>query len=465
MRVIHLVSAVLLLSGAWSSVLRAQLTGSTGDDQPHSNLQPSRGVNYIIRTEENAPFDDLGEIRLFAGDYAPLGWEFAQGQLVTLSQHTALFSKLGFQYGGNGTSNFALPDLRDRLAMHRGTGMGLTPRDIGSVVGAASSSLNIAQMPAHSHTLPVTPGPTSMTGGGNPMPIMQPTQAINYVAVTLGNPIGMSQPAEPFQGQIKMTGGFLPPSYGEQADGQVLPILGNEALHDVIGNRYGGDGTTTFGLPDLRGRVPIHEGSGPGLTDRALGQAVGAESITLSEAQLSEHAHTAPPPDNITGSTGGGASYANMQPSLTLNYIIATQGIFPPRDPPGSGTSDTYLGEITLFAGATPPPGWSFCDGQVLSISSNIPLFQLVQFNFGGNGTSNFALPDLRGRAVKGVGPFTGIGLIEGAEAITLSTTQLPSHSHAVPEPAAIFTAGAIAAAGASMRRARHRCGKSASVA
>lgn len=93
----------------------------------------------------------IGELRLFAGNFAPRGWAFCEGQLLPISQNTALFSLLGITYGGNGTSNFALPDLRDRVPIGQGHGPGLSDRGLGDTGGAAEVRLSAAQLPAHTH--------------------------------------------------------------------------------------------------------------------------------------------------------------------------------------------------------------------------------------------------------------------------------------------------------------------------
>ena len=95
----------------------------------------------------------VGEIRIFAGTFAPTGWALCNGQILAISQNTALFSLLGTTYGGNGTTTFALPNLQGRAPMHWGTGPGLTPRSLGEVGGAATVTLLSTQMPAHTHTM------------------------------------------------------------------------------------------------------------------------------------------------------------------------------------------------------------------------------------------------------------------------------------------------------------------------
>jgi microcystin-dependent protein len=105
----------------------------------------------------------IAEIRIFAGNFAPNGWAFCNGQLFPISQNTALFSLLGTTYGGNGTTNFALPDLRGCSPMHQGQGPGLTNRTLGEQGGEETVTLNVGQLPAHSHPLTASTGASTNT--------------------------------------------------------------------------------------------------------------------------------------------------------------------------------------------------------------------------------------------------------------------------------------------------------------
>lgn len=162
----------------------------------------------------------------------------------------------------------------------------------------------------------------------------------------------------PYIGEIRMFGGNFPPLGWMFCAGQVLAISEYETLFNLIGTTYGGDGQTTFALPDLQGRIPIHQGNGYTLAQRG-----GAESVTLSQAQLPSHSHPlsasmnsvssagtpadatantgstllyAPPvgavPDasmSPSGADGGGQPHENMAPYLCVNFIISLFGIFP----------------------------------------------------------------------------------------------------------------------------------------
>lgn len=103
----------------------------------------------------------VGEIRMFAGNFPPVGWAFCNGQLVPISQNTALFSLLGTNYGGDGRSNFALPNLQGSMPMGAGNGPGLTPRQVGETAGAATHTLLPAEIPQHSHAVQTAASPDS----------------------------------------------------------------------------------------------------------------------------------------------------------------------------------------------------------------------------------------------------------------------------------------------------------------
>ena len=176
-----------------------------------------------------------------------------------------------------------------------------------------------------------------------------------------------AQATDPFLGQI-MCGAFnFPPKGWARLDGQILSISQNTALFALLGTNFGGNGQTTFALPDLRGRVLIHDGTGPGLTSHTLGEDGGAEQVTLSSAQLPAHSHLvtplgsnadatqqspadgvwptkarttlyAPGPGGVamspivTSPTGQNAPVPTVPPYLVINCFIAVTGIFPSRN-------------------------------------------------------------------------------------------------------------------------------------
>jgi microcystin-dependent protein len=474
--------------GALPQVALAQsLTGQTGGGQPFDNGQPALVLNYIIALEGVFPSRNdpvavpspgieptagggepfLGEVIVFAGNFAPRGWAFAQGQLLPIADNTALFALLGTTYGGDGQTTFALPDLRGRTAVGQGAGAGLTARQLGEPVGAEQVNLTEVQMPTHAHSVPGSIDPTGDSGGGLPHDTMQPSLAMNYAVPLQGiylsrnDAVGATQDgvvvagfSEPYLGAAGLFAfGFAPRGYA-LADGRLLPIAENTALFSLLGTTYGGNGQTTFALPDLRGRTALSEGNGPGLTPRTLGESLGVEAQSLLIGQLPSHDHTLPGAAATTGDTGGNLPVNAMQPSLTLNYIIALEGIFPSRNDPAAGAptdigplvagAEPFLGEIELFAGNFAPRGWALAQGQILPIDQNTALFSLLGTTYGGDGQTTFALPDLRGRTIIGAGTGPGLttrnlGDVVGVEQVMLSIDQMPAHRHTVvPEPATV---------------------------
>ena len=179
--------------------------------------------------------------------------------------------------------------------------------------------------------------------------------------------------SDQFAGEIRMFAGSYAPTGWHLCDGSVLPIQNNELLYTLLGKSYGGDGTTTFGIPDLRGRLPIGQGTGQGLTARPLAQTGGASTVTLTTVQIPGHTHTLmastalstsgsasntvlaqsinssgganqdahylapnapvsgsfPMAGDAIGSTGGSQPHENRMLSGCVNFIIAFEGSFP----------------------------------------------------------------------------------------------------------------------------------------
>lgn len=178
--------------------------------------------------------------------------------------------------------------------------------------------------------------------------------------------------ADAYIGEIRMFAGNFAPYGWALCNGQLLPITQNTALYSILGVQYGGDGKTTFALPNLNGRAPMHQGNGAGLTPRTVGEQTGSSTVTLLQNEIPAHTHppqavnspgstgTAPgnywaqapktgrpgsqtqkplyesQPNvamnpNALGVSGGSQPHNNMQPYLTQNFIICLRGEFPPR--------------------------------------------------------------------------------------------------------------------------------------
>lgn len=173
--------------------------------------------------------------------------------------------------------------------------------------------------------------------------------------------------ADPFVAEIRIFGFNFAPRGWAFCNGQLLPISQNTALFSLLGTTYGGDGKSTFALPDLQGATPMGSGQGPGLSDRFLGEQSGSQNVTLLQSEMPAHSHqlgaqnvplggvvsangntlnraggggTPYGSANLTlanmapqtlSITGGSQPHNNLQPYLTMNFCIAMQGIFPPR--------------------------------------------------------------------------------------------------------------------------------------
>lgn len=134
-------------------------------------------------------------------------------------------------------------------------------------------------------------------------------------------------------GEIRMFAGNFAPRSWAKCEGQLLPISSNQALFSILGTTYGGDGRTTFALPDMRGRVALGPGTGPGLPNVRLGQKAGNLQSPLKTTKIATHQHRA---DGNTAVSASGVTTASAastaQPSIAVNFIICTQGIFPSRN-------------------------------------------------------------------------------------------------------------------------------------
>jgi microcystin-dependent protein len=209
----------------------------------------------------------LGEIRWVGFNFAPVGWAKCDGQLLPISQNTALFALLGTTYGGNGQTTFALPDFRSRTIVHNGQGPGLSNRDMGEQGGTETHTLSVAEIPAHSH------------GGG------AHTHDIPSLTVNIGASSGAAT-------QVSPAGNLL-------ATATLAAGGGN-------GNGNGGNAKVT----NIYGAGPANA-------------TLGAGSSTVAGTTGSGNGGSDP--------AGGGQPHATMPPFLTGNCIIAVTGIFPSR--------------------------------------------------------------------------------------------------------------------------------------
>ena len=226
-------------------------------------------------------------------------------------------------------------------------------------------------------------------------------------------PDGRGSGSGPFLGSIGIFAGSSS-EFNDPANGQTITVASNPALFSVLGTTFGGDGRNNFELPNLGGIETIGAGQGAGLPFVGLGQTLGQTSYDLTPAQL---------PPNLGGAS---AAIDTQQPSLGLNYVINTEGVFP-----GNGLTLNSIGVVSAFAGNFAPGDELFCDGQLLQISQFSALFQLIGTTYGGDGVTTFALPDLQGRDIVGAGAGFTLGEQVGNANVTLTNANSPLGSDA----------------------------------
>lgn len=459
-------AAMCASTGVWAQPYTSDPAGSSSPAS-FTNMQPTLGITYLVSTQGEFPSrsitvdgassfsspTQLASIRMFAGSFAPTFTLKANGALESISSNFALFSLLGTTYGGDGENTYALPNLTNTVSVNAGRGPGLRDWRLGANDGNATNTLGVNNLPSHDHDF-LWPNPTAgvrttrtteTTGGSQSFSNTQPTLATTFAIALNGSFPSpnividggvQNLSSEPLIGSVgQFAGNFAPRGWAE-ADGRLLQVQDNPALFSLIGTTYGGDGESTFALPDLRGRTPVHPGTAQGQsTNWSLGAKLGSDSVILSEAQMPAHNHElTADPARSTFNAGGNQSFSNLQPGLGINYIINLDGV----DPESSGGLEPVLGEMTLFAGTFAPEGWAFADGQLLAISEHEDLFPILGTTYGGDGNTTFALPDMKGRTgVHAEG--LDLGDWNGVDRITLTEANLPEHTHEyVPEPSSL---------------------------
>jgi microcystin-dependent protein len=243
----------------------AQLPPSSGGTSLlTSDAQPSLVITYYIRIQGDVPLTGsdaspdlpfLGSVTTFAGYFVPGSsadsppYAECDGRLLAIADYANLYAVLGTAYGGDGVTNFALPDFRERAPVGASASH---PR--GQAFGADSSQITLANMPVN------------MGGNGDPISNYQPSQALTYLIAVEGMylPDSVALPdSEAMAGEIVAFAGDYAPAGYRICDGSLLAVADFPTLFAALGTRYGGDGTTTFALPDLRGRSVAGTGQGP----------------------------------------------------------------------------------------------------------------------------------------------------------------------------------------------------------
>ena len=264
---------------------------------------PGLGMRYIISLrgayphrayeEETTVLADrfTGEICMFAGSFAPLGWANCDGQQLDENEHPALYKALTKTYGGTKTT-FSLPDLRGRVPIHSSSGPGLNP----VALGQKSDGVQLA-----------------IAGENDFSYVMTPSHlGIRFIIAKNGvDPSSRTLLCDK-TGEVRMLAGKAIPEGWNRCDEKLLSVSENERLFTLLGNLYGGDGRTTFAVPDLRGRAVLHAGKVPGLEDFNQGD----RTSTYNKA--------------VTADSG---EVIQTQPTLGISYIFDRQnGSYPQRD-------------------------------------------------------------------------------------------------------------------------------------
>jgi microcystin-dependent protein len=344
----------------------------------------------------------LGEVRTAAFNITPVGWAACDGRVLQVRDYERLYRLVGSAFGGDGVDTFALPDLQGRIPICAGQGPGLTNRTVGEKDGVEEVVLAERELPVHGHDFTaLTDKATSRTAGGNLLASpdgidlyvrdkpatemnaqsltpagqgqahanVQPYLVLNYIISLEGDdPTAgerFSGDPRPFLGEIRLTATEAANAAFVPCDGKLLQVSQNAALFSLISTTYGGNGQTTFAVPNLSDRTAMGMGTGSGLTPRDLGETGGDPAVALQLAQTyHDHALLAantpaelrsPTPDLALARSGAGLAYRaetrslqrmsdkalppigggqphnNVQPSLALEYMICVDGVFPNR--------------------------------------------------------------------------------------------------------------------------------------
>jgi microcystin-dependent protein len=338
----------------------------------------------------------MGMVRTYAFEMQGIISADAGGATLSISQNPALFTLFGSFYGGNGQTNFALPDLAGTITV--GPSFDLP---LGSETG-------VGQLQTDQPYLPGTWG-----GAGLQQSNEQPSLALTTLIQVGPSRSELGSAGEMPIGTIRQFGGTFPPKGHMVADGRELAITSYPELYAKIGTTYGGDGINSFRIPDLSGKAIV--GVSDGLQ---VGDVVGQDLLTIDDSEM----------PTVDG--GGGQSVDNRQSSVVMDFLIRVEGIFP-SEGILSGEYPVVGEVITTAAPNASAAGWMPAHGQLLQINQHMALFSLLGTQFGGDGQTTFALPDMRGRVVVGSGVSQDLGTLAigqtgGSNSVALTDADIP---------------------------------------
>lgn len=412
---------------------------------------------------------------------APEGFLFEEGQEVSRTTYADLFAVVGTTYGaGNGTTTFNVPDSRGRTAVNRLTSSS-NFATLGQESGTKTVTLALANLPSHNHIryaggrddlnftgwqiagqVGPADGPgahsngqtTGNTGGGAAHNNIQPS-IVKRFAIKF-RPPDPDENTIPVGGSIRGYWSVAPEDYLLE-DGSAVSRTTYATLFAAIGTTYGaGNGSTTFNLPDSRGRASVNIDSGDVEFD-TIGEKYGTETEALSVSEMPAHTHSVPvgqiddrnftgyatatqyPPGDaagqidaglLTGSQGSGQSFTNVQPSIVQMGAIKYTSGSASGDPVPVGTSvGGYFASV--------PSGYLYENGAAVSRTTYADLFSVIGTTYGvGNGSTTFNLPDSRGRIGVNLSSsdaeFNTMGEFYGEKTHLLTIPEMPSHNHSL---------------------------------
>lgn len=358
-------------------------THPTGAGAPVDNMPPYIALYPFIANQGS--FYNIGTIRWTAyGSTLSIPGLRCEGQLYNISQNTLLFSILGTNYGGNGSTSFGIPDLRGRMMVGAGAGPGLNPVQLGERGGQFQRNISVAELPAHTHVY--GGGTTGSTGSGSAVAGRAP-----YLGLTTGVALtGIYGGSDDYPAIAEVrfhagTAGFF--SYQTNntywpCDGSSNAITPADSTFElfglVVGTTWGGDGVNTVNVPDLRGRSPFGAGTGGPVGTFLLAAKGGSDmspGMTLATMPAHTHTYVGAPPDTA-GPTGGTFTLSPASP--VANGTVLTGSFSGWSDPSSPLTYSIHLGTTAIVApgsNASPtftlPPGTHSVIGRVTDSVGN----------------------------------------------------------------------------------------------
>jgi microcystin-dependent protein len=282
-----------------------------GSFRPLDNVEPALAITYAMRSSNGGnSFLNIGEVVKFAGNFVPDGYVSADGRLLNIADFPALYAAIGTTYGGDGLTTFGTPNLAGRDPVGASTS-----HPLGTLFGVENIFLANANLP------------TEVGGSANPFDNYAPSLALNYLINENGifpAPNGTYFGDIPYIGEVQLFAGGTPPVGWLLCDGSLLSIAQHQNLFSIIGTTYGGDGVTTFALPDFRDRTDIGaSGAAP------VGTQLGADTHQIQPGEMPDLTLNGSPFADLLRGSGGNDHLLGNDNNDTLN---------------GNGGSDTLEG-------------------------------------------------------------------------------------------------------------------------